>query len=41
MPDRQGNLRDGGGRQVLMLAGQLRDQLLEPGIDSPSPTACT
>jgi hypothetical protein len=30
--DRQANLREGGGRQVLPLAGQLLDQLFEPRI---------
>ena len=30
--DRQGNLREDGGRQVLLLAGQLRDQPSSPGL---------
>ena len=32
LTDRQANLREGGGRQVLPLAGQLLDQLFEPGL---------
>ena len=32
--DRQDYLREGGGRQVLRLAGQSLDQLFEPGIVS-------
>jgi hypothetical protein len=30
--DRQNNLREGGGRQILLLAGQLLDQFFEPRI---------
>jgi len=30
--DRQDNPREGGGRQIVLLAGQLRDELLEAGI---------
>ena len=30
--DPQDNLREGGGRQVLLIAGELRDQLFQAGI---------